>query len=103
MPVRVISTVFLGLVGVTAAAATQAVGALLLLGLLAAPAGAAQRLTARPYLGMWLSAAIAVLSVWAGLVLAYAAPTIPPSFGILAVATTSYLVAIVFTANGRHA
>jgi zinc/manganese transport system permease protein len=103
VPVRLLGAVFLGLVGVTAAAATQAVGALLLLGLLAAPAGAAQRLTARPFRGMWLSAALAVLSVWAGLLIAYAAPRIPPSFGILAVATGVYLVAIAFTANGRRA
>ncbi len=105
VPVRAIGTVFLGLVGVTAAAATQAVGALLLLGLLAAPAGAAQRLTARPFRGLWLSAAIAIFSVWAGLVISYAAPKIPPSFGILAVATGVYLIAIAFTANtnGRRA
>ncbi len=100
VPVRVLGAVFLGLVGVTAAAATQAVGALLLLGLLAAPAGAAQRLTARPFLGLWLSAVIAIGSVWAGLLIAYAAPRIPPSFGILAVATTTYLIAITFTPNG---
>ncbi|HEX9520025.1 MAG TPA: metal ABC transporter permease [Streptosporangiaceae bacterium] len=99
VPVRAIGTVFLGLVGVTAAAATQAVGALLLLGLLAAPAGAAQRLTARPFRGLWLSAAIAIFSVWTGLVISYAAPKIPPSFGILAVATGVYLIAIAFTAN----
>ena len=46
-----LGSVFLVLVGVTAAEATQAVGALLLLGLLAAPAGAAQRLTDRPWRG----------------------------------------------------
>jgi zinc/manganese transport system permease protein len=100
VPVRVLGAVFLGLVGVTAAAATQAVGALLLLGLLAAPAGAAQRLTARPFRGLWLSAGIAIGSVWAGLLIAYAAPRIPPSFGILAVATSTYLIAIAFTPNG---
>jgi len=103
VPVRVLGAVFLGLVGVTAAAATQAVGALLLLGLLAAPAGAAQRLTARPFRGLWLSAAIAIGSVWAGLLIAYAAPPVPPSFAILAVATTIYLVAIAFAPNGRRA
>jgi zinc/manganese transport system permease protein len=103
VPVRVLGALFLGLVGVTAAAATQAVGALLLLGLLAAPAGAAQRLTARPFRGLWLSAAIAIGSVWAGLLIAYAAPRIPPSFGILAVVTAVYLVAIAFTPNGRRA
>jgi zinc/manganese transport system permease protein len=52
---------------------------------------------------MWLSALIAIVSVWAGLLIAYAAPRIPPSFGILAVATASYLIAIAFTANGRRA
>ena len=103
VPVRALGTVFLGLVGVTAAAATQAVGALLLLGLLAAPAGAAQRLTGRPFRGLWLSAAIAIFSVWAGLVIAYVAPKVPPSFGILAVATAIYLIAIACTVNGKRA
>ena len=50
----------------TAAEATQAVGALLLLGLIAAPAGAAHRLTANPYLALGLSGALAVLSTWPG-------------------------------------
>ena len=93
VPVRALGFVFLALVGVTAAAATQAVGALLLLGLLAAPAGAAQRLTARPFLALWLSAGIAVASMWIGLSIAYAAPSVPPSFAILAVATTGTFAA----------
>ena len=92
VPVRTLGFVFLGLVGVTAAATTQAVGALLLLGLLAAPAGTAQLLTARPFRALWLSAGLAVLSVWIGLSIAYAAPSVPPSFGILAVATGCYLL-----------
>ena len=46
VPVTALGFGFLALVGATAAEATQAVGALLLLGLLAAPAGIAQRLTA---------------------------------------------------------
>ena len=102
VPVRVLGFVFLGLVGVTAAAATQAVGALLLLGLLAAPAGAAQQLTARPFRAMWLSAGLAVVAMWGGLSIAYAAPQIPPSFGILTVATTSYLLAFAATARRRR-
>lgn len=97
VPARTLGFVFLGLVGVTAAAATQAVGALLLLGLLAAPAGTAIRLTARPFAGMWLSAGLALCAMWAGLLIAYAAPQIPPSFGILAVATAMYLIAIAVT------
>ncbi|MGA8369013.1 MAG: metal ABC transporter permease [Acidimicrobiales bacterium] len=99
VPVRLLGYLFLTLVGLTAAAASQAVGALLLLGLLAAPAGAAQRLTARPFRAMWLSGGIAVVSMWVGLSIAYAAPQIPPSFSILAVATTCYVLAFVVTAG----
>jgi zinc/manganese transport system permease protein len=93
LPVALLGVVFLALVGVTAGEATQAVGALLLLGLLASPAGAAQKLTANPYVAMWTSAGIAILSVWIGLAIAYAASSIPPSFGILSVSAGSYLVA----------
>jgi zinc/manganese transport system permease protein len=97
VPVRTLSTGFFVLLGVTAGVATQAVGALLLLGLLAAPAGAAQRLTARPFRAMWLSAGIAVASMWTGLTVAYLVPTVPPSFGILGVATTVYLGTFAWT------
>lgn len=101
VPVRTLGFVFLGLVGVTSAAATQAVGALLLLGLIAAPAGAAQRLTTRPFSGLWLSAGIAIGSVWIGLLIAYSAPQLPPSFGVLGVATLMYLLAFVLTSRDR--
>ncbi len=99
VPVRALGFIFLGMVGVTAAAATQAVGALLLLGLIAAPAGAAQRLTARPFAALWLSAGIAVGSLWAGLLIAYAAPTLPPSFCIIGAATLTYLIVFALTGN----
>jgi len=82
------------LVGLVAAQATQAVGALLLLGLLAAPAGAAHRLTARPYRGLALSTAFAVGSVWLGLGLAYAFPTLPPSTMIVSAAAGVYVLAL---------
>jgi zinc/manganese transport system permease protein len=101
VPVRAVSFVFLGLVGVTAAAATQAVGALLLLGLIAAPAGTAQRVTARPFRALWLSAALAVASMWGGLTIAYAAASVPPSFAVLAIATGCYVVAHLVTV-GRY-
>ncbi|MHB8328876.1 MAG: metal ABC transporter permease, partial [Acidimicrobiales bacterium] len=101
VPVRLLGFAFLAIVGVTAGEATQAVGALLLLGLLAAPAGAALRLTCRPVAAMWLSAGIAVSSMWAGLTIAYAAPVVPPSFGILASASGCYLLAYVLTAPWR--
>ncbi|MFD7168859.1 metal ABC transporter permease [Streptomyces violascens] len=94
VPVRILGIVFLVLVGATAAEATQAVGSLLLLGLLAAPAGTAQRLTDRPYRGLALSAALAVADLWAGLALSYAVPQLPPSFTIMAVATAVYAVTL---------
>ncbi|MDT5027258.1 MAG: zinc/manganese transport system permease protein [Micromonosporaceae bacterium] len=102
VPVRLLGFGFLVLVGATAAESTQVVGALLILGLLAAPAGAASRLTTRPLRGLGLSAAIAVASVWIGLTASYAIPKMPPSFAILAVATLIYLVTIAATRFRRH-
>lgn len=97
VPVRVLGIGFLVLVGVTAAEATQAVGALLLVGLVAAPAAAAQRLTDRPWRGLMLAAALAVLAVWSGLTIAYLAGSVPASFAIMAVATAEYLGALGWT------
>jgi zinc/manganese transport system permease protein len=90
VPVRLLGVAFLVLVGACAAEATQAVGSLLLLGLLAAPAGAATRLTDRPLRGLALSAGLGLAEMWAGLALSYAVPTLPPSFGIMAAATAVY-------------
>jgi zinc/manganese transport system permease protein len=98
VPVRLLATGFLVLLGVTAAEATQAVGSLLLLGLLAAPAGAAIRLTDRPFRALALSAGFAVGSVWFGLALAYAAPSLPPSFAIMAVATAIFVASFAVSA-----
>jgi zinc/manganese transport system permease protein len=75
----------------------------LLLGLLAAPAGASQLFTSRPFPGLWLSGGIAVLAMWGGLTLAYLAPRVPPSFGIVALATGAYGVAgLVSVARDRR-
>jgi len=98
--VRALDVVFLVLVGACAAEATQAVGALLLLGLLAAPAGAAVRLTARPYRALLLSAGLAMLAMWIGLAVSHLAPRVPPSFAIIAVASAFY--ALTFLARPRR-
>jgi zinc/manganese transport system permease protein len=90
VPVRLIAFAFLALVGATTAEATQAVGALLLLGLLAAPAGTALVLTDRPYQGMAIAGGLAVAEMWGGLALAYAVPSMPPSFSIITTATAAY-------------
>jgi zinc/manganese transport system permease protein len=93
VPVRLLGPLFLAVVGATAAEASQAVGALLLFGLLAAPAAAAQRLTDHPWTGVALSAALAVAAMWGGLALAYAAPKLPASFAIMALAAAEFGVA----------
>jgi zinc/manganese transport system permease protein len=67
VPVRTLGVAFLALVGATAAEATQAVGALLLLGLIAAPAGAAVLITNRPFVGLAVSGGLAVGATVSGL------------------------------------
>ncbi len=93
VPVRLLGVGFLVLVAVVSAETTQAVGALLLLGLLAAPAGAAHRLTVDPGRGVALSAGLAVLATWGGLALSYAVSSIPPSSAIIGLAAGEFAAA----------
>ena len=90
VPVRALGVGFLCLVGASVAEATSAVGTLLLLGLLAAPAGTAHRVTDRPYRAMVLASGLSVLAMVTGLIASYVWSTVPPSFAILAVASTGY-------------
>jgi len=93
VPVRALGIGFLVVLAIVAAEATQAVGALLLLGLLAAPAGAARQLTARPWRGLALSAALAVGSMWVGLALSYRIGSLPPSSAVIGAAAAVYALA----------
>src|ERR1019366_674843 len=93
-PVRPLGFAFLVLLGLDPAEATQAVGALLLLGLLAAPAGAAHRLTASPYRGMGLAMLIALFSMWMGLALSYWIPGLPPGSAVILVAVAFYALTV---------
>ena len=77
--------------------ASQAVGALLLVGLLAAPAGTAHRLTTHPYSGLVLAGLLAITELWAGLGLSVLIPQLPPSFTITAVASIVYLITYALT------
>jgi zinc/manganese transport system permease protein len=94
VPVRALGLLFLALVGVTVAEAVQAVGALLSLGLMVTPAAAVQRVCSRPLAAFWLSALAAVLCLWAGLTVSYAAQRLPPSFTVIAVAFAFYVVVV---------
>jgi zinc/manganese transport system permease protein len=93
VPVRGLGIAFLVLVGVCAAEATQAVGALLLVGLFAGPAGAARQLTDRPWVGLVAAAGIAIAAMWTGLVVSYLDGSLPPSFSIMAVIAAAYVLA----------
>lgn len=96
LPVRALGIGFFLILALVAAEATQAVGALLLLGLLAAPGGAARLLTDRPWRGLALSAAIAVGSMWAGLALSYRIPSLPTGTAVIGAATATFVLAAVF-------
>jgi zinc/manganese transport system permease protein len=98
VPVRTVGVVFLVLVGIDAGEATQAVGALLLLGLLAAPAGAAVRLTATPIRGLALAILFGFVSIWLGIAAAYLDASLPPSSAIVGVAAAIYALAFLATA-----
>ena len=102
VPVRVLGFGFLALVGACAGEATQAVGSLLLLGLLAAPAGAAVRLTDRPFRGLALAAGLAVGEMWAGLAASALFPSLPPSFALMAAATAVYGATFLFVRSSTR-
>ena len=71
VPVRVVSSVFLVLLGCAAAEVSQITGALLVFALLVMPAATAQQLTARPALSLLLTTVLGLLTVWLGLGVAF--------------------------------
>lgn len=93
VPTRALTALFLVLLAVTVAESVQAVGALLIFGLMVTPAATAQNLSARPWLGMALSALIALAVVWAGLVLSFYVSW-PTSFFITSLAFAAYLASL---------
>jgi zinc/manganese transport system permease protein len=102
VPVPALGIGFLVLLGVVAGEATVAVGALLLLGLLAAPAGAARMLTDRPWAGLAVSGALALVSMWVGLAASYWIPSLPPSSAVIAAAILTYAGAAVWSKVRRR-
>jgi zinc/manganese transport system permease protein len=97
VPTRLLGVGFLAIIGAVAAEASQIVGALLLLGLLATPAGAAQRIVRGPAAGIALAGGLSVAAMWAGLALSYAIPSLPPGTAVVVIAVGMYYVARVFT------
>jgi len=93
VPTRIVTVLFLVLLGATVAEAVQAVGALLIFGLMVTPPAIAQMVTSRPCAAMFLSGALAVCFVWLGLGLAFYL-SYPASFFITALAFGTYLVSV---------
>ncbi|SCX06625.1 metal ABC transporter permease [Mycolicibacterium fluoranthenivorans] len=91
VPVRVLSVVFMALLGLAVTMAVQAVGTLLLFALVVTPAATAIMLVARPGLAMLVSTLLAVVSVWTGLALS-AMFNVPPSFVIVTIVSGIWLV-----------
>lgn len=92
VPVRALSVGFLVLLGLVVAATSQITGALLVFALLVTPAATAQTLTSRSGPGLLLTVAIALLTTWLGLGIAYFSPY-PVGFFITTVAFAFYLLA----------
>ncbi len=90
VPARALATVFLVLVAATVAESVQAVGALLVFALMVTPAAIAQNISARPWTGIAISAAVAVAAVWAGLLLSFYV-SLPVSFFVTALVFAGYL------------
>lgn len=84
VPVRMLSVIFMALLGLSVTMAVQAVGTLLLFALVVTPAATAIMLTARPTAAMGVSTLLAVTAVWAGLALS-AMFNMPPSFLIVTI------------------
>ncbi|MBO0780649.1 MAG: metal ABC transporter permease [Ktedonobacteraceae bacterium] len=100
VPVRLLSVVFLVLVGITAAEAVLVVGVLLVTALLIAPAATAQQLARRPFTAMLLSVLFSLFFTWGGLLLAFLDSQLPVSFSITALATAWYLLALLVSRRG---
>jgi zinc/manganese transport system permease protein len=92
VPVRLLSTLFLVLLGAAAAGASQITGTLLVFALLVMPAATAQVLTARPAVSLALSVVLALVVTWLGLITAYYTPY-PIGFYVSTFAFAGYVVA----------
>jgi zinc/manganese transport system permease protein len=90
VPVRLLSVAFMVLLAITVSASVQVVGVLLIFALMILPAAAAQHLTAQPSQAIGLAVVLAILYVWAGLVVGFYLPY-PPSFFITAFAFLTFL------------
>jgi zinc/manganese transport system permease protein len=105
VPVRLLSVAFMILLAITVSASVQVVGVLLIFALMILPAAAAQHVTAQPSRAIALACALAVLYVWAGLLVGFYLPY-PPSFFITTFAFLAFMALrtlVPGVASGRRA
>ncbi|MEO9138515.1 MAG: metal ABC transporter permease [Jatrophihabitans sp.] len=102
VPVRLLSPVFMLLLGLTVAMAVQVVGALLVLSIVVTPGAAAVRVTASPRLAPLLSVGFAVVSLVGGILLAVGS-SVPISPYVTTIAFAIYLVCrVIGRVRARH-
>jgi len=102
VPVRLLSGVFLVLLGCAAAEVSQITGALLVFALLVMPAATAQLFTARPMASFWLTIAIGLIVVWLALAAAYYS-VYPVGFFVTTIGFVAYGVAAACRARAARA
>jgi zinc/manganese transport system permease protein len=100
VPVRALGLAFVLLLALTITMAVQVVGTLLLFALVVTPAATALRLTARPIRVAALAVALALGSVWGGLVLS-AMIDLPPSFFIVSLSVLAWVTVLAVTGGHR--
>lgn len=100
VPVAMLSAVFLLVLGMTVAQASQITGSLLVFALLVVPPATAQVVTANARASLVLSMLFGVVVVWVGLAISYFSDA-PAGFWIATVAFTMYLTARVGASRGR--
>lgn len=100
VPVRGLAIAFMVLLALVVTMAVQVVGTLLLFALVVTPAATALLITARPAAVVALSTLISVAAVWVGLVLS-AMFDLPPSFPIVGLVFTGWLVTLAATRSRR--
>jgi zinc/manganese transport system permease protein len=93
---RLMSVLFLIVVALAVAEATQVVGILLIFALMVGPAAAAQRLSSRFRTALLLSVVFALAQTWLGIALAYVTDW-PPSFWITFLSFLTYAGSLLAT------
>ena len=98
VPIRLVTGLFLLVLGAAAAGASQITGSLLVFALLVAPPAAAFHFTARPAMGIAISVLIAVAVTWVGIGCAFYSPY-PIGFWVSSFAFGIYLLAAGYRAS----